>query len=164
MRTASLLRLALIATLGGCASAQVSTDWDRSTRFDAYHTNAWMDTPRMQAMQQTTLFDRRLRSAVEGQLGAKGLRKSDAAGDADVLLVYHAGVQDKVDVQQWGYAGRRWDVREYHQGTLVVDVVDAGTKSLVWRGTASGEVTPSGDSSEHLEQAVQKMFARFPPT
>ena len=164
MRIASLLRLALFATLAGCASARVSTDWDRSTRFDAYLTYAWMDTPRMQAMQQTTLFDRRLRTAVEGQLAAKGLRKSEAAGRPDILLVYHAGVQDKVDVQQWGYAGRRWDVRQYNEGTLVVDVVDAGTRSLVWRGTASGEVNGTGDSSERLERAVKKMFTRFPPT
>ena len=163
MKTSSLLRIALLATLAGCASAQVTTDWDRSTRFDAYRTYAWMDTPRMQAMQRTTFLDRRLRSAVEGQLVAKGLRKSDAAEEADVLLVYHAGVQDKVDVQQWGHAMRRWDVRQYREGTLVVDVVDARTRVLVWRGAASGEVTAPG-SGERLEQAVQKMFARFPPT
>ena len=73
-------------------------------------------------------------------------------------------MRDKGDEQQWGYAGRRRDVRQYDEGTLVIDVVDANTKSLVWRGVASGEVARGGSSGQRLEQAVQKMFARFPPT
>ena len=154
----------LATTLAGCASVHVNTDWDHAAQFDRYRTYTWMDSPRMQAMQHATLFDRRLRSAVEGQLAAKGLRKADGGGAADIVLVYHAGVQDKLDVQQWGYAARRWDVRQYHEGTLVVDVIDANTDSLVWRGIASGEVTSSSESIKQLEQVVQKMFATFPPT
>jgi Domain of unknown function (DUF4136) len=165
MRTTSLLRLrlSLVAALVGCASAHVDTDWDRGVRFADYHTYAWMDTPQMQAMQRGTLFDRRLRSAVEGQLSAKGFRKSDAGGDPDVLLVYHVGAQDKIDVQRWGYAGRRWDVRQYREGALVIDIVDARSRSLVWRGTATDEVSGSDGAGQKLEKAVQKMFARFPP-
>lgn len=163
MSSATFLRFALVTALVGCASAQVNTDYDQNTHFADYHTYAWMNTTRMSAMQQATLFDRRLRTAVESQLAAKGLRKAEAGGEPDILLVYHAGVEDKLDVQQWGYFGRRWDVREYQQGTLVIDVVDAKSMSLVWRGTASGETNPSNPSTEKLNQAVQKMFERFPP-
>ncbi len=162
MKAISLLALAVGATLMGCASTQVTTDWDRNTQFASYHTYVWMDTPRMQAMQQATLFDRRLRAAVEEQLAAKGMQKSDTNGAADLLIVYHAGVQDKVDVQSWGYFGRRVDVREYQQGMLVIDVVDARTRSLVWRATAKDEVGDADPSSEKIAKAVQKMFAGFP--
>ena len=168
MKTTSLLRLALFGSLAGslvgCASAQIGADWDRDTRFSDYHTYVWMDTPRMEVMQHATLFDRRLRSAVEGELESKGYRKSTTNGEADVLLTYHVGVQDKVDVQQWGYVGRQLDVREYKQGTLVIDVVDAKRMSLVWRGTASGEVSGTDIPAEKLGKAVQKMFVRFPAT
>ena len=164
MKLISTLRLALMAGLIGCASAQINTDWDGNARFTDYKTYAWMDTPGMQAMQQGTLFDRPLRSAVEEQLAAKGLQKSDSSGAADVLLVYHAGVKDRLDVQQWGYFGRRWDVREYQQGTLVIDVVDAKSKSLVWRATATDEVSSSGVSREKIAKTVQAMFERFPAT
>jgi hypothetical protein len=51
-----------------------------------------------------------------------------------------------------------------HQGTLVIGVVDAKSRSLVWRGTAAGEVSGPDHSGQKLEKAVQKMFARFPPT
>jgi hypothetical protein len=164
MKLISTFRLALMAGLIGCASAQVNTDWDGSTRFNNYHTYAWMETPNMQALQQGTLFDRPLRLAVEEQLTAKGLRKSSSTGEADILLVYHAGAKDKIDVQQWGYFGRRVDVREYTQGTLVIDIIDAKSKSLVWRATATDEVSGSGASREKIAKTVQKMFERFPTT
>jgi Domain of unknown function (DUF4136) len=159
------LGLVLAVGLMGCATARVNTDFDSTAQFASYDTYAWMDTPKMQAMQQATLFDRRLRSAVEEQLAGKGLRRSDATGEADLLLVYHTGVKDQVDVQQWGYFGRRWDVRQYQQGTLIIDVVDAKSKSLVWRGTATDEISGSPDgSSEKIAKTIQKMFERFPPT
>ena len=84
MRIVSLLRLTLVAALAGCASAQVTTDWDRDTRFANYHTYAWMDTPRMQAMQQGTLFDRRLRSAVEEALRS-GVTPNGAESNFDKI-------------------------------------------------------------------------------
>ncbi len=163
MKVTALIPLALAGALVGCASARVTTDWDRDARFDGYRTYAWIDTPRMQAMQQATLFDRRLRSAVEDELGAKGLRPSDAS-EADVLVAYHAGVRERLDVQQWGYAARRTDIREYKEGTLVIDVVDARSRSLVWRGTATGEMSKPDPSAEKITDAVEKMFATFPPT
>ncbi|HJU68289.1 MAG TPA: DUF4136 domain-containing protein [Gemmatimonadaceae bacterium] len=162
MKSLSLLSLAVGATLMGCVSTQVTTDWDRNTSFASYHTYAWMETPRMQAMQQATLFDRRLRAAVEQQLAVKGMQKADANGEADLLIVYHAGVEDKLDVHTSGYFGRRVDVREYQQGMLVIDVVDARTKTLVWRATAKDEVGDADPSSDQIAKAVQKMFASFP--
>lgn len=163
MRSILKLGVALIAGLMGCATAQVQTDWDANAQFTKYATYAWMDTPEMQAMQQATLFDRRLRSSVEAQLTAKGLRKADANGESDLLVVYHTGVKDKIDVQQWGYIAPRWDVREYQQGTLVLDLVDAKNRSLVWRGTATDEVSGGADpSSDKVAKTVQKMFERFP--
>ena len=151
--------LALLAA--GCASAKVTTDWDRGANFGAYNTYAWMETPQMQALQRNSLFDKRLRSSVERQLDAKGFRKTD--GDADLLLVYHAGMRDKLDVQQSGYFGRNVSVRQYQQGTLVVDLVDAKRKELVWRGTASGEVDKPDPSGEALDKTLSKMFESFPP-
>lgn len=163
MRSISKLGVALIAGLMGCATTQVQTDWDDNAQLTKYATYAWMDTPQMQAMGQATLFDRRLRSAVEAQLTAKGLRKADTNGESDLLVVYHAGVKDKIDVQQWGYFGRRWDVRQYQQGTLLLDLVDAKSKSLIWRGTATSEVSEGADpSSDKIAKAIHKMFERFP--
>jgi Domain of unknown function (DUF4136) len=113
-------------------------------------------------MQHATLFDRRLRSAVDDQLAANGFRKADADGEPDLLLVYQAGVQERVDVQRWGYAGRQWDARQYHEGGLVIDLVDAKDMSLVWRGTATAEVSSPDRSGDRIAEVVKKMFADFP--
>ena len=152
----------LAGALAGCASAKVNTDWDRDARFADFHTYAWAETPDMEVMQHATLFDRRLRSAVDDHLAAKGFRKADADGEPDLLLVYQAGVQEKVDVRRWGYAGRQWDARQYHEGGLVIDLVDAKQMSLVWRGTATAEVSSPDRSGDRIAEVVKKMFADFP--
>lgn len=162
MKTAALLSLALVGSLTACASAHVTTDWDREMPFGSYKTYAWMETPRMEAMQQNSLFDRRLRTAVEAELSSKGYTKAAPDKIADVLVAYHVGVKDKIDVQQWGYAGRRWDTREYQEGTLIIDLVDGRSRSLAWRGTAQGELRAKDTSSEQIGKAVQKMFAALP--
>jgi hypothetical protein len=47
-------------------------------------------------------------------------------------------------------------------GTLIIDIVDAEKKSLVWRGTAVGVVEP-GRTMEQINETVKKMLANFPP-
>jgi hypothetical protein len=61
----------------------------------------------------------------------------------------------------WGMSGvsagpTHTTTREVHtkKGTLVVDIVDAKEKQLVWRGTASGILI--SDSQEKTEKAVGK--------
>lgn len=57
-------------------------------------------------------------------------------------------------------------VSEYQQGTLLLDVVKADNKQLIWRGTATDEVYPElGQEAreKRLREAVQKILAQFPP-
>jgi hypothetical protein len=52
----------------------------------------------------------------------------------------------------------------YTVGTLVVDLFDAKTKDLVWRGVASGMLSnKSAKNIENLNKGVQKLFQHFPP-
>jgi hypothetical protein len=49
-------------------------------------------------------------------------------------------------------------------GTLVVDVFDAKSKSLLWRGIAQDEVSDDPSKNiEKVEKASDKMFMDFPP-
>ena len=68
----------------------------------------------------------------------------------DFRVALHTGQQSKVRVTDYGYGYGvgRWgggglDVYQYQEGTLILDVVDAKTKKLMWRGTAIGVVNPS---------------------
>ena len=65
------------------------------------------------------------------------------------------------------YGGRQIDVYQYTQGTLVIDIVDAKTKTLVWRGSATGTVDGQQRSPEEMQQRVNnvvaQIMANFPP-
>ena len=55
-------------------------------------------------------------------------------------------------------------VQEYKVGTLVVDIFDAKSKALVFRGTASDELSDKPDkNTKKVEKATAKMFKDFPP-
>lgn len=69
----------------------------------------------------------------------------------------------------WGWRGFGDDdinitEQDYKAGTLVIDMYDAKTKQLLWRGSAEGTLSDKADKNEKkLEKAVAKMFKDFPP-
>jgi hypothetical protein len=53
---------------------------------------------------------------------------------------------------------------EYLVGTLVVDIFDAKTKGLMFRGTAQDEISDKPEKNiKKIEKASKKMFKEFPP-
>ncbi|HEX7846653.1 MAG TPA: DUF4136 domain-containing protein, partial [Chitinophagaceae bacterium] len=52
---------------------------------------------------------------------------------------------------------------DYKDGSLVIDVVDAKTKRLVWEGKVSAELTKQPKNPDQaIQQAVVKVLADFP--
>lgn len=176
-RTIALTASAL--ALAGCSSVAVHNDYDLDADFTAFHTYAWIPQPERAtgsaraAMQENSLLDKRVRAAVDSQMKARGFRLDEA--NPDLLVVYHTGLADKVAVDDWGYtyagsywgwAGRDIGVQNYTEGTLIVDLVRAADKELVWRGSATGTVDPSASPEkreQRLNDAVARMFAAYPP-
>ena len=63
-----------------------------------------------------------------------------------------------------GSASASTVVNEYRVGALVVDMFDAKTKNLVFRGTAEDEISDNPEkNAKRLEKASAKMFKDFPP-
>jgi hypothetical protein len=173
--------LAVSSACAACSTIQVRRDYDRSFDFSGFHTWSWLPLPvpeKIDPRVHNDLVDRRVRSAVERVLAAKGFRKVEQ-GQGDFGVGYLAAIEGKVDVQTinsfYGY-GPGWGggmgpptetiVREYDQGTLVLDVVDTRTKRLVWRGSAQAEVSENRSPEardERLNEAVTRMLAGFPP-
>ena len=56
------------------------------------------------------------------------------------------------------------EIRQYTQGTLGIDVVDAGRMQLIWEGFAIGRVTQSTTNNlgPVLDSAVVDIFRDFP--
>jgi hypothetical protein len=167
---------ALLAS--GCSSVSTSFDYDRETDFSRLNTFAWMPTEQasgnaQQAQLSNDLFTQRLRRVVNRNLEGKGY--SIDTEDPDFVIVYHTGVQDKVNVTNWGYTygpywgpwGQSVDVHQYTEGTLIIDFIDWDTKNLVWRGTAQKALTSSNPSPDEVERRLQeivdKLLKPFPP-
>jgi hypothetical protein len=159
----------------------VGTDYDPEADFAALRTYAWLpDHDRMVGERRIydTLLDRRVRNAVDRELAARGY--STAAADvADFYVVYHAGIETKIDVRSvnsaLGYGEGLWgrdigpgaDVREYEQGTLLLDILRRDGRQLLWRGSASDPVSDTDDPEKRtrrIDEAVGLMLDRFPPS
>ena len=70
----------------------------------------------------------------------------------------------------WGGAGMgmggtaHTTTTEYTVGTLVVDIFDAKTRQLLFRGTAQDEISDKPEKNvKKVQKAADKMFKNFPP-
>lgn len=160
----------------GCSGISTSTDYDQSYDFSGVTTYAWMDQGLEGGVSEIML--RRLRAAVDDDLSAKGLRKADRPGAADVLFAYHTGTQDRQQYDTYGYGAGGWwggywgggmtttTVRTYSEGTLILDAIDRQSNELVWRGSASktiDEMESPEQRVQTVQEAVGKLLKDFPP-
>ncbi len=179
---ARVLAALLVTALCACSTLRVSSDYDPAFDFSGFRTWNWLTGPQAGTVDPrlpSGLVEERIRAALEKHLAALGFERS-ATGTPDFRVGYHAAVEDKVDVQTinraYGY-GPGWGagrglmtsdtyVRQYEQGTLIVDIVDPRTKRLVWRGSAQAEVysyaTPE-QREARIDDAVGQILERFRP-
>src|SRR5262245_12496721 len=143
---------ALVLLLPVLAHAQkTSYDYDKSADFAKFKTYALKDGTKV----GDPLIDRRIVAAIETELAAKGLTKSDAK--PDVAVVYHVAFDKQKDITAcntgaaYGPYAYRWgggwgttttDIRvnEILVGTMVIDIADTAKNEMVWRGMGVKEV------------------------
>ena len=166
-RVCAALLLSVSLALVSCSGITVKSDFDAQADFSRYKTFTWMPRAKPSV---NPLNEKRIVAAVEQQLSSKGLQLQ-STGAPDFLVVVHTNVKDKIDVDTYGYRygryGRRvgtyTTVREYQQGTMVVDFIDAASKELFWRGWAQGEVSNPDKAKERIDQTIAKILAQYPP-
>jgi hypothetical protein len=170
MRTLLIGLLLLAAT--GCSSLSTSFDYDTTADFAGLRTYSWIED--RGGAESASLALKRVRTAVDRVLAERGYRLDSQA--PDFLVAAHVTNQERVQVTDWGYSygrygswyGRRdLDVYTYDEGSLVLDVVDSASRSLVWRGTASRAVDPDWTPEKReqvVNEAVEALLQRFPPS
>jgi len=169
-----------LALMSACSSSiSYNYDWDRDEDLTKYSSYSWMAIPppapgdSQQARERNDLLDKRIRTAVNAQLEARGHKQDETS--PSFLVVYHVGSEDKVSVTDWGYRygpgpwgyyGRDIDVRQYTQGTLVIDFIDASSTQLFWRGEASKAIDQNMTQEEIdqvINEAVTGILRNWPP-
>ena len=117
----------------------------------------------------------RVKALVTQEMEERGLRKVD--GNADLLVNLGVVISDEVQTRETDirdapiYVGTRnyhWEseevvVREYQQGTLMMDVIDAANQEMIWQGVAKSTMTSNREKmAKRVEQAVAQLFKSFP--
>ena len=161
-----------IAVLFAAASfaQQVKTDYDRSANFSQYKTYSWE-----KVQTQDPLWVDRIKDAVNSALTAKGWTQVESGGSVAIIAMETTQNRQTLNTFYDGFGGG-WRWREgafgestttadnYKVGTLVIDLFDANTKTLIWRGSSSDTLSNKSDKNiKNLDKGVQKMFEHFPP-
>jgi hypothetical protein len=175
VRLASLLVAAAVAAQ--CAPAiRTGSHVDRSRDFARYRTYDWGPADALPTgdarLDGDPVFKDRVHGAVERQMASRGYQLV-AEGASDLVIHYHANISRRIDVNRvdrtYGYCAAGdcpTAIVEYEEGTLVLDVLDARSGVLIWRGWAQNRVEDLLDDPEAMarviERAVSEMMRSLP--
>jgi len=171
------LAIGLAAFGAACATTilNVSSHVRPGIDIGQYRTFAWGPADALPTgdprLDQNPYFQDYVQGAVEKQLAARGILAS-TTGTPDLLLHYHASIDTRIDV---GRSEREYErcqgtdcsswVQDYEAGALLLDVVDARTNGLIWRGWAQDSVEAFENPDrmgQKVTEAVRRMMATFP--
>ncbi len=159
---AMLACMASVVALG----QQVSVNYNRSQSFAQYHTYTWASDNANQI--QNSILAQQAKSDIDAAMQGKGLQLVPESQNPDIILTASGGMKQQTSYQAWGMRGIGGGMggitpEQNVIGTMIVDLYDAKTKSLVWRGIAQDTLTNNGNkNSQMVSKAVAKMFKQWP--
>jgi hypothetical protein len=171
VRRTAISTLFFLAALGAAFAQHVKTDFDHQANFSQYKTYSWQTIK-----DPDPLWDARIKSAVDAQLTAKGWTQVASGGDVAIVAIGTTHTERTLQTFYNGFGGG-WGWRgfggfgdattteqDYKEGTLLIDMYDAKTKQLIWRGSAEDTLSNKAATNEkNLNKGVAKMFKKFPP-
>jgi hypothetical protein len=153
---------ACLAALGCATGGGVpigGATYQPGTDFGSYRTFDFIPVPAGGSRIVATLDYYGVDGVLARDLGTVGLTRS-IGGTPDLHVAYFQG-GTQVDVRDWGYstAGNPFaEILDVPSACLVVDVVDASKKVLVWRGIATDALA----SPQSVDPAVRQMLQGWP--
>jgi hypothetical protein len=182
MKKVLMLALVLAVAGSGTAFAQdIRYNFDKQADFTKFKTFKWVTIKGGKHVND--LVDQQIRAAIESELALKGLVRTDA-DNAELYIGYQAAVDTEKQVNTfdtgWGY-GPGWGPYYYggggmssststtstiYIGQIAVDMYQASSKSLVWRGTATKTIDTKAKpekQQKNLAKAMAKLFKNYPP-
>lgn len=171
-RVRFLFAIALFALPGAVQAQQIKVHYDHGIDFTRFKTYSWLEgepSNNPVAHQQIVL-------AIDRQLLSKGLKRVEENGDLNVA--YYASLGGNVNARMVEYMQgldlSRWEggvgetvkptVGAMPMARVVLDLVDASAKKLVWRGTARDAFTPNqAHAQKRITSDIAKLLKNFPP-
>jgi hypothetical protein len=145
---------------------QVSVNYNHSQSFAQYHTYAWGSNNANQV--KDSILAQVAQQDIDAAMQAKGFQKVAESANPDLILTANGGMKEQTSYSAWGMRGIGGGMggitpEQNVIGNLIVDLYDAKSQSLVWRGIAQDSLSNNGNKNqEELGKAVQKMFKQWP--
>lgn len=185
--------LTVLGSLSACSSAvnveqRANVDFNRYRTFDFADTEVKTSGDRNPLLRSPIAQDR-IKQAIAGELGKRGLRQVD--NSPDFLVTTHTFVEqaERTVYDTYGgpgyaypyavgYRGRFLPINygawytpayysaprteQYREGTLVIDFIDARTNNLVWRGSMADPVDDPGRLGSEFSKSAKEILDKFP--
>ncbi|WP_185962565.1 DUF4136 domain-containing protein [Thalassomonas sp. M1454] len=184
----NLLISVLLLVLSGCATTyDPAVDYNPEYNFDALQTYAIVDAFSVDDSQSkplnrnlSDLDNDRVLKSLNTTLASKGMTPAPAE-QADMLVKYLLVTQDKTKIRTynsgiyncWRCRGLHYpmhapvtqvDVKQYVEGTLIIDIVDPAINKSVWRSVVSKAVkgkVPVEERQAKVQELIDAMMASF---
>jgi hypothetical protein len=166
VRTAAWLGVALLGSCNIGSAQDVKYNAMPGTNFAQYHTYKWVDCGGKHPGQ---ISNAEIVQDIDQQMAQKGFNLA-AGSQADLLVCYQIALDQE---RQWngfggfGFGGMSEATSStITNGSLVLDVYDAKAKQMIWQGTATKTLDPSGNEQKNLknlDKGVAKLMKNFPP-
>ena len=167
MKTKFALCAMLVCVASAIAVGQtVSVNYNHSQSFSQYHTYAWGSNNANQI--QNSILAQVALQDIDTALQGKGLQKVQEDQKPDLLLTSSGGMKQQTTYTAMGMRGFGGGMgtitpQQNVVGTMIVDLFDAKTQSLVWRGIAQDTLSNNGSKNQQtVQKGVQKMFKQWP--
>src|ERR1700687_6016166 len=163
------MRIAVLVLLSAVRvyAQKITVEFDEAADFTKYKTFAIRDgqlNSKNPAL-NSELVKKRIDADIERDMTARGLTK--VSGPSDLNVRYRFGSARRAEIERYPAGWRGFGTRivrvPYTEGTLVIDLRDAGARSLVWRGIASEEKSDGSKIEGKLNDMVRKALERYPP-
>ena len=105
---------------------------------------------------------------LDSALQGKGLKLVQENENPDLIVTANGGMKEQTSYSAWGMRGIGGGMggitpEQNVSGTLIVDLYETKSQSLIWRGIAQNALSNNGNKNQQLvAKAVQKMFKQWP--
>jgi hypothetical protein len=179
-----MFMLVAAAAIGN--AKDVANDFDPNAAFARYKTYAFVAGYELEksGILEDPVRRERIKNFIAGGLEECQLREVPVDEPHTLAVRYWVARRNKQDIQTtsvswspalwggyppylygpWGFYYEEHVVRNYVDGTLIVDLIDTETKELVWRTYLRQKIEDRAKAYEEAKKKIHKAFSEFPPS
>jgi hypothetical protein len=159
-----VLAVCLISTIA--RGQTVSVNYNHSQSFSGYHTYAWGNNNANQV--KDSILAQVAHQDIDSALQGKGFKLVQENENPDLIVTANGGMKEQTSYSAWGMRGIGGGMggitpEQNVEGTLIVDLYETKSQSLIWRGIGQNMLSNNGNKNQQiLAKAIQKMFKQWP--